>query len=65
MNSDVVLPMPQAGAVTTKTVRRLGFCERYLSLWVALCMIGGILLGTFMPTVVAILAIRRSDREAT
>ena len=31
------------------TRKRLSFFERYLSIWVALCMIGGILLGSLFP----------------
>ncbi len=31
----------------------LGFFERYLSIWVALCMCSGILLGRALPAVVA------------
>ncbi len=29
--------------------RRLNFFERYLSLWVALCMVAGVLLGKLVP----------------
>jgi ACR3 family arsenite transporter len=32
--------------------RGIGFFERYLSLWVALCMAAGILLGKFLPAAV-------------
>ena len=32
---------------------RLAFFERYLSLWVALCMVGGVLLGTVLPGLTA------------
>jgi arsenite transporter len=34
---------------------RLGFFERYLSLWVALCMAAGVLLGKFLPDFTAAL----------
>lgn len=34
---------------------RLGFFERYLSLWVALCMVAGVALGKLLPSVVQIL----------
>ena len=33
--------------------RRLGFFERYLSLWVALCMVTGVLIGKMLPGVTA------------
>ncbi|HEX4770644.1 MAG TPA: hypothetical protein VH351_07435 [Bryobacteraceae bacterium] len=33
----------------TPVAAGLGFFERYLSLWVALCMAGGILLGKLLP----------------
>ena len=36
-------------------VAHLGVVERYLSLWVALCIVAGIALGRFMPTPFAIL----------
>ena len=42
-----------ASTITTPTkpaASALGFFERYLSLWVALCMIAGILLGRGLPT---------------
>ena len=29
--------------------KRLDFFERYLTLWVALCMVGGIMLGRWAP----------------
>ncbi|HKO05239.1 MAG TPA: ACR3 family arsenite efflux transporter [Candidatus Acidoferrales bacterium] len=35
--------------------RRLGFFERYLSLWVAACMVVGVLLGNFLPSFTAAL----------
>ena len=31
---------------------RLAFFERYLSLWVALCMLGGMLMGRLQPSAV-------------
>jgi len=31
--------------------KRLDFFERYLSLWVALCMVLGILLGKYLPEI--------------
>jgi ACR3 family arsenite transporter len=33
--------------------KRLSFFERYLSVWVALCMLAGILLGTLWPGIIA------------
>jgi ACR3 family arsenite transporter len=35
-----------------QTKPRLAFFERYLSLWVALCMVGGMLLGKLLPAAV-------------
>ena len=35
--------------------RRLAFFERYLTLWVALCMGAGVLLGRFVPAAVGFL----------
>lgn len=35
--------------------KRLNFFERYLSLWVALCMVAGVILGKSLPDVTAIL----------
>lgn len=35
--------------------RRLGFFERYLSLWVGLCMVAGVLLGKLLPGTVGAL----------
>lgn len=40
--------MARQSAVTA-TVPPLGFFERYLTLWVALCILGGTLLGLFAP----------------
>jgi len=31
--------------------KRMGFFERYLTLWVGLCMVGGVLLGRIAPSV--------------
>lgn len=39
-------------AVEERPTRRLAFFERYLSLWVALCMAAGIALGKVMPSAV-------------
>jgi hypothetical protein len=36
----------------TASKPRLAFFERYLSLWVGLCMVGGMMLGTLMPSAV-------------
>lgn len=46
MASTINTPVRQAAP-------RLGFFERYLSLWVALCMAFGILLGKLLPSVTA------------
>lgn len=35
---------------------QMGFFERYLSLWVALCIVGGILLGKFLGNSISVLA---------
>jgi len=35
-----------------RTQSRLGFFERYLSLWVALCMVAGVALGKLLPSAV-------------
>ena len=35
-----------------KGQNRLGFFERYLSLWVALCMAGGLALGKLLPSAI-------------
>ncbi len=39
----------------SQSPRRLAFFERYLSLWVFLCMLVGVLLGRFLPDVTAAL----------
>ena len=36
-------------------VKRLNLFERYLTVWVAMCMVGGVLLGKFAPSVVGVL----------
>ncbi len=50
MNDTLSIETPAAPAAF-----RLGFFERYLSLWVALCMAAGILTGKFLPGVTAAL----------
>jgi ACR3 family arsenite transporter len=45
--------MNQAVAQPVKTSGGLGTFERYLSVWVALCMVAGIVLGKLMPGFVA------------
>jgi arsenite transporter len=32
--------------------KRLNLFERYLTIWVGLCMIGGLLLGEFVPSLI-------------
>jgi arsenite transporter len=32
-----------------RTTPALGTCERYLTLWVALCIVAGIVLGRLLP----------------
>ncbi len=39
----------------TRSPKRLNLFERYLSIWVALCMVVGVLLGQTVPTLVAAL----------
>lgn len=40
-------------AEKTMMVKRLGFFERYLTIWVALCMVAGVLLGKLLPGLTA------------
>ena len=44
MNSVIAKPV--------KASRRAGIFERYLSLWVALCMAAGVVLGKLLPAAV-------------
>src|SRR5512144_630796 len=46
--SDVAVPLQSPKAM--RRTKRLGPFERYLSLWVALCMVAGIVLGRAVPT---------------
>lgn len=39
----------------TRSPKRLNLFERYLSIWVVLCMVAGVLLGQTVPTLVAAL----------
>ncbi len=41
--------------MTQKKNGGIGFFERYLTLWVALCMVVGVLMGTFLPAIPAFL----------
>ena len=34
----------------------IGFFQKYLTLWVALCMVAGVLIGRFLPSVPAFLS---------
>jgi ACR3 family arsenite transporter len=42
-------------AEATGARKRLSFFEQYLSLWVALCMLAGVLLGKFLPGLIGVL----------
>ncbi len=42
------------GATPGNRARKLGFFDRYLSLWVAACMVVGVLLGNFLPSFTAV-----------
>jgi arsenite transporter len=43
---------PVEAATPVASPKRLAFFERYLTLWVALCMAAGVLLGRFLPSAV-------------
>ncbi len=47
------------------TPKRLAFFERYLTLWVGLCMVLGVLLGKFLPGVVTGVRVTSCSRLAT
>jgi ACR3 family arsenite transporter len=49
----------QRGAARAATAKRIGSFERFLSLWVGLCMLGGVALGRFAPDATA--ALRRLE----
>jgi ACR3 family arsenite transporter len=49
------MSVPAAG-VALRAPRRLDVFERYLSVWVALCMAGGVLVGVLVPGAVAALS---------
>lgn len=34
-----------------KKIERISFFQKYLTIWVALCMIGGILIGKVLPAI--------------
>ncbi|HTV61539.1 MAG TPA: ACR3 family arsenite efflux transporter [Verrucomicrobiae bacterium] len=40
----------------SKTKKRMGFFERYLTLWVFLCMVAGVVLGNWLPGLTACLS---------
>jgi len=46
---------PSAALGSPQTAEQLNLFERYLSLWVALCMLTGIALGKFAPAFVGVL----------
>ena len=41
--------VPDTAASTRSSVENIGFFERYLSIWVALCIVSGIALGHYFP----------------
>ncbi len=43
--------MSHASIETPVTPKRLNFFERYLSLWVGLCMLAGVLIGKTLPAI--------------
>jgi arsenite transporter len=43
--------MERAPVETPTTPKRLNYFERYLSLWVGLCMLAGVLIGKSVPDV--------------
>jgi len=43
----LALHLLQTNKVMPKENRQIGFFEKYLTIWVALCIVGGILLGRF------------------
>jgi arsenite transporter len=45
--------MSQAVAQPVKTSSGLGSFERYLSVWVALCMLAGVAIGKLIPAAIA------------
>jgi len=46
MSSSVVAT---AGRLTQPAPKRLAFFERYLTVWVFLCMVAGVILGRALP----------------
>ena len=46
---------PSSALGCPQTAKRLNLFERYLSLWVALCVLSGIALGKFAPAFVGVL----------
>ena len=47
--------MTEAATAPSETKRQLAFFERYLSLWVALCMVAGIVAGKALPAAVQVI----------
>lgn len=45
-----------AGGAPSETTRRLGFFDRYLSVWVAVCIALGVAIGVFLPAVPDVLS---------
>ena len=52
VNSDRLRSRP---SVSSKTDRQMSFFDRYLSVWVGLCMLAGVLIGRLLPEPVAAL----------
>ncbi|MBL8231813.1 MAG: ACR3 family arsenite efflux transporter [Bryobacterales bacterium] len=52
MSNSKVVSSPGEAAPPHETPASLGFFERYLSLWVALCMLAGVAIGRLLPAAV-------------
>lgn len=37
--------------MSDKKIESISFFQKYLTIWVALCMVGGILIGKFLPAI--------------
>jgi ACR3 family arsenite transporter len=56
LNFQVATGINHVKTETTTGAKRLAFFERYLSLWVFLCMVAGVVLGKLLPDVTATLS---------